>query len=54
VALDLGALVASVYERAGYGSLIDYSLPPPPPSLSAAEDAWLTARLLDRGLRSAD
>jgi hypothetical protein len=54
VALDLGALVASVYERAGYGTLIDYRLSPPPPPLSAAEDAWLTARLRDRGLRSAD
>jgi hypothetical protein len=40
VALDLGAVVAAVYERGGYATLIDYSQPPPPP-LSEAEAARL-------------
>ncbi len=44
VALDLGAVVAAVYERGGYATLIDYSQPPPPP-LSEAESAWLDERL---------
>jgi len=51
VALDLGAAVASVYQRAGYGSLIDYRLPPPPPPLGEAESAWLAAWLGAKGLR---
>jgi hypothetical protein len=38
-ALDLGAVVAAVYERGGYATLIDYSQPPPPP-LTEAEAAW--------------
>jgi hypothetical protein len=44
VALDLGAVVAAVYERGGYATLIDYSQPPPPP-LSEAESAWLDEHL---------
>jgi hypothetical protein len=39
--LDLGATVASVYERGAYASQIDYSQPPPPPNLSEEELAWL-------------
>ena len=48
VALDLGAVVAAVYERGGYATLIDYSQPPTPPSLSEAESAWLDDRLRAR------
>ncbi len=44
VALDLGAVVAAVYERGGYATLIDYSQQPPPP-LSEAESAWLDEHL---------
>jgi len=40
VTLDLGLIVAAVYERGGYATLIDYSQPPPPP-LSETESAWL-------------
>ncbi len=47
VALDLGAVVAAVYERGGYATLIDYSQPPPPP-LSEAESAWLDEHLRGR------
>ena len=41
--LDLGAAVASVYERGAYAAQIDYRQPPPPPSLSNAEAEWLNA-----------
>jgi hypothetical protein len=41
VPLDLGAAVASVYERGAYAQQIDYHQPPPPPTLSSAETAWL-------------
>jgi len=45
VPLDLGAVVAAVYQRGAYGRLIDYCEPPPPPPLSEAEAAWLEERL---------
>jgi len=45
VALDLGAIVASVYERGGYDARIDYRQPVPPPALSAIEASWVEARL---------
>jgi Protein of unknown function (DUF4058) len=41
VPLDLGTVVAAVYERGAYARLIDYRLPPPPPTLPEAEAAWL-------------
>ena len=44
-ALDLGAVVASVYERGGYADVLDYSQPPPPPKLSEAEAEWLDQHL---------
>jgi hypothetical protein len=50
VALDLGAVVAAVYGRGGYATLIDYSQPPPPP-LSAAESAWLDEQMRARKFR---
>jgi hypothetical protein len=42
--LDLGAAVASVYERCGYAVQIDYRQPPPPP-LSPEEAAWIEEHL---------
>jgi hypothetical protein len=45
VPLDLGAVVASVYERGAYASQIDYQQLPPPPALSKAEADWLKALL---------
>jgi len=44
--LDLGRVVAAVYERGAYARLIDYRQPPPPPPLSDADAAWLDARLV--------
>jgi hypothetical protein len=48
VALDLDAVLAAVYERGGYATLIDYSQPTPLPPLSEAESAWLDDRLRAR------
>jgi Protein of unknown function (DUF4058) len=48
VALDLGAAVASVYERGAYAQQIDYRQSPPPPPLGNAEAEWL-AELLNHG-----
>ena len=41
VLLDLGAVVASVYERGGYDARIDYRTPVPPPALAEEETAWV-------------
>lgn len=46
--LDLGAVIAEVYERGGYEQVIDYRLAPPPPTLSEAESGWVTGLLGDR------
>ena len=51
VPLDLGATVATVYERGAYGVQIDYRQPPPPPPLLEGGRAWLDARLWEQGYR---
>lgn len=43
--LNLGSAVASVYERGGYATLIDYSKPPPPPALPPEDAEWVSDRL---------
>jgi hypothetical protein len=43
----MGEVVASVYERGAYAQQIDYTQPPPPPSLAHDENTWLET-LLDR------
>ena len=50
--LDLPAILARCYEVGGYYLLLDYSKPPPV-SLSKAEEEWMEALLLDKGLRTA-
>ncbi len=45
VFLDLGAVVASVYERGGYDARIDYRTPLPPPTLDEQDAAWVTQHL---------
>jgi hypothetical protein len=45
VRLDLGAIVASVYERGGDDARIDYRQPVPSPALSAEEASWVEALL---------
>lgn len=51
VSLDLGAVISRVYERGGYGVLIDYTQPPPRPPLSDAEAGWLDEHLRKAGVR---
>jgi hypothetical protein len=46
--LDLGAVVASVYERGGYEDRIDYGETPPPPPLTDEETAWVQLLLRDQ------
>jgi hypothetical protein len=48
VVVDLGEIVASVYERGGYDARIDYAQPVPPPPLSAAQAAYVEALLQAR------
>ena len=48
VPLDLGAAVASVYERAAYAAQIDYRQPPPPPPLSPDETEWVNDLLREK------
>jgi hypothetical protein len=51
VPLDLGAVVASVYERGAYERRLDYAIAPPPPALSEADAAWLDGLLREQGRR---
>jgi hypothetical protein len=48
--LDIEIAFATIYDRAAYDLSVDYSEPPPPPSLSLAEEAWLKQRLEMRNL----
>lgn len=43
--LDLTSIVAQVYDRGGYTTLIDYREPPPPPKLSPPELEYVDALL---------
>ena len=45
VPLDLGAAVATVYERGAYDLRIDYDSPPPPPPLPPEDEAWVRERI---------
>ena len=47
VPLDLGAVLAGVYERAFYAVSVDYTRPVPPPPLKPPDAAWVAARLRD-------
>lgn len=50
IPLDLGASVASVYERGAYARRLDYGRQVPPPALSPEDEAWVSA-LLERAHR---
>ncbi|ETW97763.1 MAG: hypothetical protein ETSY1_21405 [Candidatus Entotheonella factor] len=43
--MPLGEAVAHIYERAAYAQQIDYTQPPPPPTLSEADAAWVKTLL---------
>jgi hypothetical protein len=49
--LDLGAIVAAIYNRGAYTRLIDYHRPPPPPALSDTEALWLDGHLRTQQVR---
>ncbi len=51
--LDLGAVVAAVYDRGAYARLIDYHRSPPPPALSDTETIWLDTHLQTQKVREA-
>jgi hypothetical protein len=50
VTLDLGRIVADVYERGAYDLQLDYTKDPPPPKLYAEEAAWVQQHLQTRGV----
>jgi hypothetical protein len=45
IPLELSPTLAAVYDEAVYELSIDYTQPPPPPSLSSEEMAWLEERV---------
>lgn len=49
--LNLGRVVAAVYERGAYARLIDDRRPPPPPVPSEAEAVWLDEHLRAQKVR---
>lgn len=51
IPLDLGGVVAAVYERGGNADLIDYTQNPPPPDLDEETAAWVDTRLRAAGRR---
>ena len=48
--LDLGAVLQTAYDAAGYEARVDYSKPPVPP-LSPADEKWANQLLRKKGLR---
>ena len=50
--VDLNSVLARCYEVGAYHLLLDYSKPPPV-SLSKAEEEWLEALLVEKGMRTA-
>ena len=51
VPLELGLAVATLYDEAAYDLSVDYTQPPPPPSLSPKESAWVDELLHSAGIR---
>lgn len=51
VPLDLQDAVTACFDLVSYERLIDYTLPPPPPDLSAQGAAWVETTLRAAGLR---
>lgn len=52
VPIDLRMVVADVYERGGYATLINYNRQPPPPQLGKEDAKWVDARLREQGVRA--
>lgn len=49
--LDLGAVVASVYERSAFGAQVDYRQPPAPSPLDESDAVWVDQWLRECGVR---
>jgi hypothetical protein len=49
--LELNRVLHELYDRAGYGLVIDYN-PPPNPPLSRDDDAWMDALLREKHVRA--
>ncbi len=45
VLLELPQVMADIYDEAAYDLSIDYSQPPPPPTLSEADAQWMQTLL---------
>ena len=54
VPLELGAVVASTYDRGRFDREIDYRGPVPSPSLSSEELAWVETLLQEKGFRNSE
>jgi hypothetical protein len=52
VPLDLQTAVDACFALVGYERLLDYSAPPPPLELDAADAAWVEERLSAAGVRA--
>jgi len=50
--VDVGQLLHTLYDRAGYDLAVDYNQPPPPPPLSDEDAVWLDNHLRAAGVRS--
>ena len=51
IAVNLNAVVSSVYADGSYDLDIDYGQDPPEPPLSDADRAWMDGLLREQGLR---
>jgi hypothetical protein len=49
VPIDLGVVMAAVYDEAQYALSIDYRQPPPPPVLMENDERWMRERILQTG-----
>lgn len=51
VSLDMAKAVATVYERGGYATIIDYHRQVPPPKLNEADEIWIDEYLREQEIR---
>lgn len=48
IPLDLGEVLAHIYDKAAYDLTLDYTQPPPPPAFSPEEQTWLQQRVSEQ------
>lgn len=49
VSVNLGAALGAIYDRAAYDCSVDYTVDPPPPTLSDDERTWVRGRIGEYG-----